>query len=201
MKKYSLFFMLFILPFLCFSQKIQSQTFTKKELSFIKNADSARLVRWRDVKENVTSLLPSPHVFRYLSISEEADKVDFNLMKNGAFYPTRILTKAERDSVLYFAKSVPALKPVTVELECKIAPMCGVQFFKKGKIFVLLFCFNCDVWALNRNSPGMEFSKKKIRFKSFYQVNYVFFPKEQRQNLINFAKNLFPNDKTFMSLK
>lgn len=175
------------------------------ELFLMQNADSIQLFR---LKMDSNILLPSSVPTK---LESDGDKIKYasgfkviNEVENSS----RLITSTEKDSLIYFVnyKKTPIL--ITKEHKaCKFAPGCAIKFYYKKKSLVVLFCFNCNVWAFNRVVKFSKSQRKNNRVmygksvRKGKSIQYIYFPQEIRLRLVDFAKKLHPNDTEFQNLK
>lgn len=180
-----------------FTGVAQSKTkaYTADELAMMSNADSVKLFRLETMaeqpiyptalpdrmieEESISRLseeIPFPDINE--SFADNGNRMDYDHSSN------RSITVEELKRLLEFLSGSEKAES-EVKSGCTFDPGAGIKFYNGNERFYVLLCFNCNIWAFERREA----------------MYYVAFDPDKRKELVKFAKDLFPNDPAFQSIK
>ena len=165
------------------AQDTTLKTFSNGELEMMNTADSIVLYRLYDM--STLHLLPT--IIPPIDIEITGSSPDFYDSDRDITYrkkAKRKMTLKEKKKLMRLITN-PDSKLSDYINDCKFAPGAAIKFYKGKEIFYLLMCFNCDIWAFKRREA----------------IYYIKFDKENRNELVDYAKKLYPDDYEFQLLE
>lgn len=156
--------------------------FTPGEWDLMQAADSVKLFRLRELNRYTPMAVPG-YMYEQVEFTFEGEG---KLQREFYYEKARLMTAQEiQDLFPFISQQNKTNTAYQYQGKCRYEPGAGIKFYKGGQRFYLLLCFNCNVWAFERN---------KVMY-------YVDFDQNQRTALVKYAKQLFPSDIEFQGLK
>jgi hypothetical protein len=169
---------------ICSQIDTYQNTFTADEWEMMTTADSIIAYRLDDMVNRAPLVLPT-EIAKNKSFPDSL--IDFRDIDRGTEYRTlmqRRLTDSEKKSLRFLFENPDSIYAEYPD-QCIYAPGVGIKYFKGKERFYILMCFNCKIWALTRREA----------------MYYFRFDESKREDIVQYAKILFPNDYAIQRLK